>query len=201
VSPGWSGIGGDYRREQGLSRGCLRGLPGAGGSFRRPPAGYMRDRALSYLATRGMFAVYAYQAKRGRSLESTGRPPSFHALRSATGRSSVGCEDFVWRLACPLVASSHAARRASLLLDALSRPTERLVAPRPAEEAVAATLAAEHVVVRTTADEVAAAQAAYNVDAASAAITSRRLVPRIRARAGVPKIVAGTPRRAGRERP
>src|SRR6058998_357555 len=35
--PGWAGIGGDYRREQGLSTVTLRESAGAGGSFRRPP--------------------------------------------------------------------------------------------------------------------------------------------------------------------
>jgi hypothetical protein len=43
VVPGWAGVGGDSRREQGLSSLVLRGLPGAGGSFRRPPAGWSRD--------------------------------------------------------------------------------------------------------------------------------------------------------------
>jgi len=43
VVPGWAGIGGDSRREQGFFAMPLRGLPGAGGSFRGPPAGWTRD--------------------------------------------------------------------------------------------------------------------------------------------------------------
>ena len=43
VVPGSPGVGGDYRRERGFSAMALRGLSGAGGSFRRPPAGCARD--------------------------------------------------------------------------------------------------------------------------------------------------------------
>ena len=51
VSPGWAGIGGDRLGEQGISLMILRGLPGSGGSFRRPPAGCTRDEMLSNIAT------------------------------------------------------------------------------------------------------------------------------------------------------
>jgi hypothetical protein len=41
-----AGIGGDLRREQGLSTLALRGFAGMGGRFRRPPAGNVRDASL-----------------------------------------------------------------------------------------------------------------------------------------------------------
>ena len=47
------GIRGDFRREQVLPTLTFRGLPGIGGSFRRLPAGYLRDAALSQLSTTG----------------------------------------------------------------------------------------------------------------------------------------------------
>ena len=43
VVPAWPWMSGDYRREQGLRATALRGLPGTGGSFRRPAAGCGRD--------------------------------------------------------------------------------------------------------------------------------------------------------------
>ena len=49
VSPGWAGVGGDFRHEQAFSAVVLRGLPGVGGGLRRPPAGCVRDALLSEL--------------------------------------------------------------------------------------------------------------------------------------------------------
>jgi hypothetical protein len=43
VVPTWAGVGGDFRHQQGFPALALRGLPGASGSFRRPPAGSARD--------------------------------------------------------------------------------------------------------------------------------------------------------------
>jgi hypothetical protein len=48
------GLSGDSRPEQDLSSAVLRGLPGAGGSLRGPPAGWMRDAQLSRQRTSGI---------------------------------------------------------------------------------------------------------------------------------------------------
>jgi hypothetical protein len=53
VHRGSPGVGGDYPREQCFSRDFLRGLPGGGGSFRRPPAGCARDARVVATANRG----------------------------------------------------------------------------------------------------------------------------------------------------
>jgi hypothetical protein len=43
VVPGSPEISGDYRRQQGFLAIALRGSPAIGGSFRDPPAGWVRD--------------------------------------------------------------------------------------------------------------------------------------------------------------
>src|SRR6266508_4893990 len=48
------GLSGDSRPEQDLSSAVLRGLPGAGGSLRGPPAGWMWDAKLSRQRTSRM---------------------------------------------------------------------------------------------------------------------------------------------------
>jgi pimeloyl-ACP methyl ester carboxylesterase len=45
--PGWAGLRGVFSHEQDVSPLGLRGLRGAGGSFRHPPAGYLWDAPLS----------------------------------------------------------------------------------------------------------------------------------------------------------
>src|SRR5215216_142995 len=51
--PGCAGIGGDYRHEKGFSTLVLRGFPGAAGTFRRPPAGSVRDALVVGTVTSG----------------------------------------------------------------------------------------------------------------------------------------------------
>jgi len=51
VVPVSAGVGGDFRREQDFSPTPLRGLPGASGGLRQPPAGSARDVTLPQLRT------------------------------------------------------------------------------------------------------------------------------------------------------
>jgi hypothetical protein len=50
--PGWPGLGGDSRQEQGFAPSSLRGLPGAVGGFREPRAGSPRDEWLPMWSNR-----------------------------------------------------------------------------------------------------------------------------------------------------
>jgi len=104
-------IGGDFRREQRLSTLPLRGLPGVGGSFQRPPAGSVRDEPLSELATTRVVRDAEASSSMNR------RSPSICSDRASLGSAKdplhfgLVAERFAQRLHAPLSRVSPASLR------------------------------------------------------------------------------------------
>jgi hypothetical protein len=88
---GRAGIGGNFRQERDNSPPALRGLPGTCETFRRPPAGYLRDEALSDLVTRGTLAVNAFQTKRRGDRVPVRRPSLAGTVRGRRAPSPSRC--------------------------------------------------------------------------------------------------------------
>jgi hypothetical protein len=86
VLPGWPGMTGDLREKQGSPPVVLRGFAGAGKSFRRPRAGYVRDASLTRLETGGSCVIRGVRGEGGAGNTSRGHRHGDSGLRSLAVR-------------------------------------------------------------------------------------------------------------------